>query len=183
MSKVVDLRALVARKTLLLCEVGVTGSAKSRLFATRCVIHPAGSIGWGLAFPRRGDRTGGYHVFTDVRGFDVLECLGVWTSDGGAIADRLPRGSARLTESYGRPNCPRTSSRFHYLLLFSSLPFVSAQTLAACIVAFFLRVQPFPHIGFEYQLFAVSTFRRLVWCVHPILTSILSSNAPLGSAF
>jgi hypothetical protein len=88
MSKVVDLRALLAQKTLFLCEVGVTGSAKSRLFAIRCVIHATGSIGRGFAFPRRGDRTGGCHVFTDVRGFDVLECLGVWTSDGGAIADR-----------------------------------------------------------------------------------------------
>jgi hypothetical protein len=94
MSKVVDLRALLARKTLLLCEVGVTGSAKSRLFSIRCVIHAAGSIGRGFAFPRRGNRTGGYHVFTGVRGSDVLECLGVWTSDDGAIADRLPRGGA-----------------------------------------------------------------------------------------
>ena len=94
MSKVVDLRALLARKTLLICEVGVTGSVKSRLFAIRRVIHAAGNIGRGLAFPRRGDRTGGYRVFTGVRGFDVLECLGVWTSDGGAIAERLPRGGA-----------------------------------------------------------------------------------------
>ena len=94
MSKAVDLRALLARETVLLCEVGVTGSAKSRFFAIRCAIHTAGSIGRGLAFPRRGDRTEGYHVFTDVRGFDVLECLGVWTSDGGAMADRLPRGGA-----------------------------------------------------------------------------------------
>jgi hypothetical protein len=94
MSKVVDLRALLVRKTLLLCEVGVTGSAKSRFFAIRCVIHAAGSTGRGFTFPRRGDRTGGCHVFTDVRGFDVFECLGVWTSDGGAIGDRLPRGGA-----------------------------------------------------------------------------------------
>ena len=32
-------------------------------------------IGRGFAFPRREDRTGGYAVFTDVRGFDVLERL------------------------------------------------------------------------------------------------------------
>ena len=95
MFKVVDPRALQARKTILLCEVGVTGSAKSRLFAIRRAIHAAGNIGWGLAFPRRGNRTGGYRVFTDVRGFGVLECLGVWTSDGRAIADRLPRGGAQ----------------------------------------------------------------------------------------
>jgi hypothetical protein len=79
-SKVVDLRALLVRKTVLLFEVGVTGSAKSRLFAIGRVIHAAGSIGREFAFPRRGDR--GYHVFTDVR------------FDGGAIADRLPRGRA-----------------------------------------------------------------------------------------
>ena len=75
--KVVDVRALLARKTLSAAlRSGVTGIAKSMLFAIRGGIHAAGSIGRGSAFPRRGDRTGGYQVFTDVRGFDVLERLG-----------------------------------------------------------------------------------------------------------
>jgi hypothetical protein len=159
--------SVAGAKNVIPLRSGGDGSAKSRLFAIGCVIHAAGSIGRGFAFPRRGDRTGGYHVFTDVRGFDVLECLGVWTSDGGAIADRLPRGGAPYGV-YGRPNCPRASSWFPYLLLCSSLPFVSTQTSATCTVASFLRIQPFPHISFEYRLSTVSTFRRLVWCVHPI---------------
>jgi hypothetical protein len=55
---------------------GVTGSAKSTSFAIRGGIHAAGGVGRGFAFPRRGDRTGSYQVFTEVRGFNVLQRLG-----------------------------------------------------------------------------------------------------------
>ena len=157
---------MLARETVLLCEVGVTESAKSRLFAIRCVIHAAGSIGRGFAFPRRGDRTGGYRVFTGVRGFDVLELpWGVdlrWWCDSRSFAPwpRAIRGPMGAQTAQERPRGFLISRYF--------LPFVSTQTSAACTGAFFLRIQPFPHISFEYQFSTVSTFRRFVWCVHPI---------------
>ena len=59
LSKVVDVRVLLARKTLSaaggnLCEVGVAGSAGSTLFAIRCGIQAVGVLDGDSAFHEEG---------------------------------------------------------------------------------------------------------------------------------
>jgi hypothetical protein len=80
LSKVVDCRVLLARRTLSaaggnLCEVG-SGRKRRVDIARHQTRDPGrGGIGRGFSFPRRGDRAGGHKVLTDVGGFDVLERL------------------------------------------------------------------------------------------------------------
>jgi hypothetical protein len=77
LSKVVNVRVLLARRTLSaaggnLCDVGVVESAGLTLFAIRRGIQAVGELDGGSPFHEGGT---GLEVLTDVGGFDVLERL------------------------------------------------------------------------------------------------------------
>jgi hypothetical protein len=102
--------------------------------------------------------------------------------DGGAIADRLPRGSDSWRRAFryhiGARDSPRASSRFPLspAVSFSPSPFRFQANASRMHHSTFPLRLTFPHISFEYQLSALSTFRRLVSCA-PDLTSISSPGA------
>ena len=102
--------------------------------------------------------------------------------DGGAIADRLPRGSDSWRRAFryhiGAQDSPRASSRFSLspVVSFSPSPFRFQANASRMHHSTFPLRLTFPHISFEYQLSALSTFRRLVSCA-PDLTSISSPGA------